>query len=295
MAIEYPDTMQEFIDRFSTEASCLDYIATVRWGGSFQCPTCSHKESWRHAKGVFRCKKCRRDVRATADTVFDGAKIPLRTWFLALWLVVSQKNGASALGLARVLGFSRYETAWLLLGKMRGAMIRPHRERLSGTVEVDEVFLGGVKPGKRGRGALGKVLVLVAVEDKGKKGFGRIRISIIKDARAPTLIEAIRGMVEHGSTIRTDRWAGYPAVKKYGYDHVAIDRESIVGEDPTPLVHRIASLVKRWLLGTHHGRVEETHLAGYLNEYVFRFNRRTSRSRGKLFYRLMENMVLPQK
>ena len=171
-------------------------------------------------------------------------------------------------------------------------MVRIGRERLSRLVEVDEVFLGGVRPGKRGRGALGKVLILVAVEDKDKAGFGRIRITIIPDASAVSLRKAIESMVEQGSTIRTDEWSGYPSITKHGYLHIAVKgHASVPGEDPTPLVHRISSLLKRWLLGTHHGRVEETHLLSYLNEFVFRFNRRKSHSRGKLFYRLVQGMV----
>ena len=157
------------------------------------------------------------------------------------------------------------------------------------------MFLGRVKPGKRGRGALGKILILVAVEDKGKAGIGRIRILIIKDAASATLIAAIKVMVEPGSTIRTDLWKSYPAIEKHGYKHVAVEHESALGEDATPLVYRIASLVKQWLLGTHHGRVEQEHLQGYLDEYVFRFNRRTSRTRGKIFYRLVQGMVSSKK
>lgn len=282
--------MQDFIDRFATEAACREYIAQVRWGGTPLCPRCGGGLR-AVRRGVFQCKKCRHDISVTAGTAFGGSRIPLRLWFQALWLIASQKNGVSALGLARVLGIKRYETAWSLAQRIRGAMVRPGRERLSGTVEADEVFLGGVKPGKRGRGAAGKVLVLVAVEDKGAAGFGRIRIDIIPDAKAETLISTIKTMVEPGSTIRTDQLTSYSALTKHGYRHVAVDRESAVGEDPTPLVHRVASLLKRWLLGTHHGRVEEQHLPAYLNEFVFRFNRRTSRSRGKLFLRLVQQMV----
>lgn len=270
----------------------MQYLANIRWTGGFHCPHCSHNEAWKHKRGILRCKKCNRDVSVTAGTVFQGRHLPLRIWFQALWLVVSQKNGVSAIGLARVLGIAREKTGWQLLKKIRTAMVRAGRERLSGTVEVDEVFLGGVKPGKRGRGALGKILVLVAVEDKGKKGIGRIRIVIIPDASTQSLRKAIEGMVEPGSTIRTDEWAGYPPATKHRYQHMAMKgKASVPGEDPTPLVHRIASLLKRWLLGTHHGRVEETHLAAYLDEFVFRFNRRKSHSRGKLFYRLVQGMA----
>lgn len=287
--------MQDFMDQFTSEQACARYLARVRWSTGFACPSCAHHEAWYHTKGVFRCKKCRRDVSVIAGTILQDSRVPLRTWLLAAWCVVSQKHGVSALGLARVIGLKRYETAWDLLRKMRRGMVRPGRERLSGLVEVDEVFLGGVKPGKRGRGALGKVLVLVAVEDKRTKGIGRIRITIIPNASAPALRKAIEVMVEPGSTIRTDEWAGYPSIAKYGYSHIAVKgHASVPGEDPTPLVHRIASLLKRWILGTHHGRVEETHLQEYLNEFVFRFNRRTSRSRGKLFYRLIQHLTSSQ-
>lgn len=283
--------MQDFIDQFTSEEACARYLAHVRWSVGFKCP-CGGRDAWYHTKGTFRCRKCRRDVSVAAGTILQDSRVPLRTWLMAAWSVVSQKNGISALGLARVLGIKRYETAWDLLRKMRSAMVRPGRERLSGLVEVDEVFIGGVKPGKRGRGALGKVLVLVAVEDKGKKGIGRIRITIIPDATAASLRKAIGTMVEPGSTIRTDELSSYPSITKYGYKHIAVKgNASVPGEDPTPLVHRVASLLKRWLLGTHHGRVEEMHLQEYLNEFVFRFNRRTSRSRGMLFYRLAQNLM----
>ena len=183
-------------------------------------------------------------------------------------------------------------TGWQLLKKVRTVMVRVGRERLGGLVEVDEVFIGGVKPGKRGRGALGKVLVLVAVEDKSKAGLGRIRIEVVTDATAVSLKKAIRKMVEPGSVVRTDEWKGYTPWALDGYQHTLMKRQSLeLGEDPTPLVHRVASLLKRWLLGTHHGRVEEVHLPSYLDEFVFRFNRRKSASRGKLFYRLVQGMV----
>lgn len=292
MADEYPKTMQEFTDRFPTEGLCRQYLVEVRWGGRFKCPDCSHAEAWKLGRGMFRCKKCHRDVSVTVGTVFEGSHVSLRLWFQILWSMVSQKNGVSALGLSRALGI-REMTVWQLLGKLRAAMVRPGRDRLSGTVEVDEVFIGGVRPGIGGRGAAGKVLVLIAVEDKDKAGIGRIRMEIIQDASAASLRDAIKKMVEPGSTIRTDEWKGYTTTALVGYKHTVMKKGSREpGEDPTPLVHRISSLLKRWLLGIHQGRVEETHLATYLDEFVFRFNRRKSHSRGMLFYRLVQNMVL---
>lgn len=292
MVVEYPESMQEFMDRFSTEEACRQYLVEIRWPDGFKCSKCSHTEAWQQDRGILRCKKCRCDISVTAGTVFQGRHLTLRIWFQAIWLVMSQKQGVSALGLSRALGIKRQMTGWELLKKIRTAMVRVDRDKLNGLVEVDEVFIGGVRPGKRGRGALGKVLILVAVEDRDKKGFGRIRIEIIPDASAATLKLAIQKMVEPGSQIRNEQWKGYTPTALEGYEHIVVKRVSLEpGEDPTPLVHRIASLLKRWLLGTHHGRVEQTHLASYLDEFVFRFNRRKSVSRGKLFYRLMQGML----
>ena len=292
MDIEYPDSMQEFFERFPDDEACRQYVARVRWSNGFKCSACGHTRAWKKSRGTYRCVRCRHDTSVTAGTLFGDSRIPIRVWFQAVWLVVSQKHGMSALGISRAIGITRQKTGWYLLQRIRKAMVRIGRERLTGTVEVDEVFLGGVKPGKRGRGALGKVRILVAVEDKGKAGLGRIRISIISDASFVSLHRAIKEMVEPGSTIRTDGWEGYTPIGKRGYRHKVVERQPTVpGDDSTPLAHRITSLLKRWLLGTHQGGVRHSHIASYLDEFVFRFNRRTSRSRGKLFFRLVENMV----
>ena len=291
MTNDYPETMQEFMDRFPNEETCRRYLARVRWGDTFVCPFCSNKTAWSIRCEKFRCTACGRDISVTAGTVFQHTKIPLRLWFQAMWCFVSQKHGASALGLSRILGISRQKTGWNLLRKIRGAMIRKGRERLSGLVEVDEVFVGGVRPRIGGRSSLGKVLILIAAEDKAGV-IGRIRIRVIHNASYPSLCSTIEEMVDPISTIRTDGWLGYRGIGKKGYHHITIERNpSRPGDDPTPLVHRIASLLKRWLLGTYQGGVQRESLQSYLDEFVFRFNRRTSRSRGKLFYRLIQNMV----
>jgi transposase-like protein len=288
----YPESLQEFFAMYPTEDACRDFLIEVRWVDGFICPHCSRTEYWKQVRGTLRCKNCRKDISVTAGTIFHGRHLSLRLWFQALWLVVSQKNGVSALGLSRALGIQRQMTGWHLLATIRTAMVRGGRERLSGLVEIDEVFIGGVRAGKRGRGALGKALILVAVEDKGDAGIGRIRMTVIPDATSTTLKQAIESMVEPNSTIRTDEFKSYPAITKHGYTHVVMKRQSLEpGEDPTPLVHRIASLTKRWLLGTHQGGVQLENLSGYLNEFVFRFNRRKSHSRGKLFYRLVQGML----
>ena len=171
-------------------------------------------------------------------------------------------------------------------------MVRPGREKLSGVVEVDETYVGGPKSGKRGRGAGGKALVMIAVEDKDELGFGRIRLGRVEDASGDSLTRFIEDNIEVGSTVRTDGWKGYNGLSEKCYEHVVQFETGEVGEDMLPLVHRIASLMKRWLMGTYQGAVREQHLDYYLDEYTFRFNRRTSASRGKLFYRLVQQSML---
>jgi len=208
-----------------------------------------------------------------------------------MWYIVCQKQGVSALGLQGILGVGSYHTTWSWLHKLRTAMVRPGRDLLSGTVEIDEIWIGGAHSGKRGRGAEGKELVLVAVE-KTKQGLGRVRLKRIPDASAKTLESTITELVEPASTIRTDGWRGYAQLGKKGYIHkVLVHPQQEPGEDPTPLVDRIASLLKRWLLGTHQGGQQFSHLHYYLDEFTFRFNRRTSRSRGMLFYRLIQQAL----
>ena len=213
-------------------------------------------------------------------------------WFQAMWYVTNQKHGVSALGLKRVLKLGSYRTAWLWMHKLRAAMVRPGRERLSGVVEVDETYIGGKKKGKRGRGADGKTLVLAAVQEDGNR-IGRIRLRRVKDASAGSLSKAVKEMVEPGSKVRTDGWNGYAALAKHGYHHeikkIAGSREKAA--ELLPHVHLIFSLLKRWLMGTHQGAVSSVHLPYYLDEFAFRFNRRLSTYRGKLFYRLMQQAV----
>jgi len=208
-----------------------------------------------------------------------------------MWHVSSQKYGANALGLQRILGLGSYHTAWNWLQKLRRAMVRPGRDRLPGTIEVDEIFVGGVHAGKRGRGAEGKTLVLVAAQ-QAEHGIGRIRLRRITDASQAVIETALGEMLEPGSTIKTDGWSGYAGLKALGYKHEVIKAAGEIGDNRLPLVNRVASLLKRWLLGTHQGAVAVTHLDYYLDEYVFRFNRRTSKSRGLLFLRLIQQAVL---
>jgi len=287
----YPKTLEELEQNFSTEDECRQYLFSLRWPDGFKCPACGNQKSWSLGGGLFKCTSCGHKTSVIAGTIFEGTRKPLASWFRAIWWVTSQKNGASALGLKRILGLGSYQTAWTWLHKLRRAMVRPDRDRLSGIVQVDETFIGGVKHGKRGRGAEGKVLVLIIAQENGKR-TGRIRLKKLTDAKASTLESAISEAVAPGTKIKTDGWAGYNGLNDLGYSHEVIRKSADVGDNLLPLCHREASLIKRWLTGTHQGAVSHEHLSYYLDEYTFRFNRRTSRSRGMLFYRLLQDAVV---
>jgi transposase-like protein len=287
----YPKNLEELELNFSTEEACRKYLFELRWPDGFRCPVCGGSDVWVLANGLFKCRNCSRKTSVIAGTVFEGTRKPLVTWFRMIWWVAGQKNGASALGLKRILGLGSYETAWTWLHKLRRAMVRPGQDRLTGTVQVDETFIGGAKSGKRGRGAEGKALVLIIAQEKGK-ATGRIRLRRIEDATSDCLEAAIKETVEPGTLIKTDGWAGYNGVKSLGYEHKVIRKTADIGDNLLPLCHREASLIKRWLGGTHQGAVSHEHLGYYLDEYTFRFNRRTSRSRGLLFFRLLQNAVV---
>jgi transposase-like protein len=289
---DYPKTLMEMEDRFSTEDAFREYLAKLRWPTGFVCPACQGRVGWADRRHRWTCQACRRQSTVTAGTIFEGTHLPLPLWFRAVWLVTSQKSGASALGLQRVLGLGSYETAWSWLHKLRRAMVRPGRDRLKGTVEVDEAFVGGVSAGT-GRDGVGKALVAIAAEEDGK-GIGRIRLARVPDASTPSLHGFIQRSVAPGSTVHTDGWAPYQGLEPLGYAH-RVTKLKGQGKEAAvellPRVHRVASLLKRWLLGTHQGAVGPTHLDYYLDEFTFRFNRRRSASRGKLFFRLLEQAV----
>jgi transposase-like protein len=229
----------------------------------------------------------------TAGTIFDKTRTPLTVWFMAAWLFATQKDGVSAQSLQRALEIGSYQTAWALLHRLRSVLVRPGRERLTGRVEVDETFIGGEEPGLRGGRQKGKkALVGVAVEVLTPKGFGRCRMALLSDASAASLHPFVTAHVADGTTVVTDGWNGYHGIAELGYTHARHSQRAARrrGEDPgglLPGVHRVASLAKRWLLGTHQGSVEVAHLQAYLDEFVFRFNRRTSRSRGLVFHRVL--------
>lgn len=288
---DFPETLQKFDERFGTEAACREYLARLRWPNGFRCPKCGHDRGWTNVRNDIECAQCGHQTSLTAGTVFEGTRRPLSLWFKAMWWITTQKTGGSAVGLQRLLGLRSYQTAWTWLHKLRRAMVRHGREKLVGTVEVDDAFVGGVEEDVVGRGTLEKAKIVVAVEVDGKR-IGRIRIQHIPDFSAQSLVPFVEENVESGSTLRTDGWSGYEPLKKKGYRHIA----RVVGNPKRasklfPSVHRVISLLKRWLLGTHQGRVEVKHLQRYLDEFVFRFNRRRSRHVGKIFFRLAQQGV----
>lgn len=274
------------------EAACREYLEQLRWPEGFTCPSCTHQRGWRTRRGQWFCAKCKRQTSATAGTIFDGTRKPLRVWFRIIWLVSSQKIGVSALGLKRELGLRRYETVWTWLHKLRRAMVRPGRDQLTGEVEVDETLIGGVEEGGGRRHVGKKALVAIAAEVR-DTAIGRIRLACVQDASAKSLLPFVKQAVAPGSVVITDGLPSYLGLEPAGYVHRprVIRGSGQEADTLLPRVHRVASLLKRWLLGTHQGRVERTHLPYYLDEFTFRFNRRASRSRGKLFYRLLQQAV----
>jgi transposase-like protein len=293
MAEDYPRTLMELERRFGDEAACRAYLFALRWPDRFVCPACGGCQGLAIRRGLWRCGACRRETSVTAGTIFQDSKLPLTAWFRAMWQVTSQKNGVSALGLQRVLGLGSYKTAWAMLHKLRRAMVRPGRDRLRGVVEVDETYWGGAEEGVRGRQTLDKALIAVAAEAAHGRGkaIGRIRLRHIPDTHRATLHGFIAQAIELGSTVVTDGLPSYRDLEGYVHDRQVQQRQPADAEHLLPRVHRVASLLKRWLLGTHQGAIAHEHLDDYLDEFTFRFNRRTSASRGKLFYRLAQQAV----
>jgi len=287
---EYPKTLGELERQFATEPACVEYLYALRWPDGFACPRCGARKAWFTGRGLCKCASCAYQVSVKAGTIFERSRLPLTMWFRTIWWVTSQKNGASAKGLQRILGFGSYETAWTWLHKLRRAMVMPGRDQLAGIVEVDETYIGGEKPGKRGRGAEGKALVVIAAQVKDKH-IGRIRLHRVADASAGSLEPAVQQAVVPGSIVRTDGWNGYNRLTALGYVHEVVRKDADVGHSLLPRCNRVAALLKRWLIGTHQGKPLPSHLDYYLDEFVFRFNRRTSRSRGLLFYRLAQQAV----
>ena len=289
---EYPRNLTELEAKFSSEESCRAYLARLRWPEGFRCPRCGGGKSWPVRGTLLECGGCGYQTSVTAGTIFQDTRTPLVVWFRAMWWMTTQKNGASALGLQRVLGLRSYETAWTWLHKLRRAMVRPGRDLLTGRVEIDETYLGGLEEGLRGRLTERKALIVLAAQEDGR-GIGRIRMRQIPDASATSLESFLLESVAPGSAVHTDGWPGYSGLTAKGYIHevTVLKKRKEPASELLPRVHRVFSLLKRWLMGTHQGAVSHKHLDYYLDEFSFRFNRRKSKSRGKLFFRLAQQAV----
>jgi transposase-like protein len=268
-------------------------LEQLRWPEGFICPACGKlAELWRETRGRLACSFCRYQGSITSGTILNKTRTPLTTWLEAAWHVTTAKNGLSAKTLERTLG-TRYRVAWTILQRFRVAMVRSERERLSGDVEIDETLVGGVeRGGKRGRGT-SKSIVAIAVEILEPKGFGRLRMRHIPDASGESLVPFVCDFVVPGTTVHTDGWGGYNDLSKHEYTHqrTVLSTSGDPAHVAMPGVHLVAGLLKRWILGTHQGSVTPEHLQSYLEEFTFRFNRRTSRSCGLVFRRLLEQVV----
>jgi len=285
--MEYPKDYRDLIKRFGTQDACIDYIASIRWKDGFTCTSCGGHDFWRLKRLSWTCSKCETESRVLAGTLFQDTKLPLTLWFQMIWWFMGQKNGASALSLQQNFGIGSYRTSWSTLKKLRLCTVLPTRSQLTGDVEVDQAFLGGVN---------GKEIILIAAEKRGA-GSGRIRLKHAKSETAKEVQGFILDVVELGSNIISDRHKSYPTIVEKGYIREAMKKpyswENVDGDDDRllPRVGRVAAHMKRWYLGTYHGGMKIIEVQPYLDEFVFRYNRRTSKSRGLVFHRMVEAAV----
>jgi transposase-like protein len=299
IAADFPNNLIDFKRKFSSERACLNYIRKQRWGSEtgFICPKCKHDKCYEgKSRHILYCAKCKHQASITAGTAYHGTRKALEKWFWAMFLVASSKQGISAKELQRQLGFGSYQTAWTWLHKLRSFMVLPDRKPLRGAVEVDESYIGGEAPGTaRGRSVIKKTAVACAVEIIAGRGMGRIRLGVIKNASKEKLEAFVKGELEPESIVHTDGWRGYLGIERSGFAHIRTISPPKESHIHFPRVHRVFSLLKRWVLCTHQGAVSRKHLQSYLDEYVFRFNRRTAKeTTSRIFQTLAESAVSSQ-
>ena len=266
---DLPGDLPTFLTRFGTDAQCRAYLVRARWPEGFRCAGCGHERAYSHrARLIEECAACGKQHSLLAGTIFAQTKTGLARWFLAIFLVTSSKGGISAMELQRQMGFGSYGTAWAWLHKIRRAMVVPGRKPLGERVEADETLIGGPRS-------------------------GRLRLQTVPDAAADSLEGFLARNVARPAAVSTDGWKGYAGLDQAGYDHEPINLSRSWGDAALrlPGIHLIFGLAKRWLLGTHHGAVSTKHLQAYLDEYVFRFNRRTAKGISHRFARLVEQAV----
>jgi transposase-like protein len=295
---DLPGDLPGFVERFGTDDQCRRYLFQARWPDGFRCAGCGHERAWAHkTRLIYECAACGKQHSLLAGTIFEQTKTGLARWFLAIFLVTASKGGISAMELQRQMGFASYQTAWTWLHKIRKAMVRPERTPLSARVEADETYLGGPKPGRPGRGAAGKTRVAGAVESgrgnpRGRR-LGRLRLAVVPDVSARSLESFLATAVAKPAAVATDGWSGYGGLAAAGYRHEPVNLAASWGDASLrlPAIHLVFGLARRWLLGTHHGAVGRKHLPAYLDEFVFRFNRRTARSISHRFGRVVEHAM----
>jgi len=292
---KYPKNFQEILSQFPDEKACWQYLIDIRWSEGYICSSCQSDKYWLTSKHKIHCSTCEKEFSITSGTIFQDTKKPLLLWFHIMWWVVAQKTGVSATNMTDFMGFGSDETAWHWLHKLRRAMIRQGREKMSGIVEVDEAYIGGkeIGTGKQGRGAEEKSLVVIATECIGRK-TGRVRFKIISESSTENLLPFVEDNIEQGSEVITDGWSGYSFLSKssdYKHNEKVISGSGKQAHELLPHIHLVISLLKRWINGTHQGKMSPKHLEYYLDEFAFRFNRKMSTYRGKLFYRLMQQAV----
>ena len=285
-------TLSEFEQRFATEGACRAYLARLRWPTGFCCPQCMTSGSWTTTRCLLMCRRCGYQASVTAGTIFHQTHLPLQDWFRAMWWITDQKHRLSALGLQRLLGFGSYRTAWLWLQKLQRAVVRPGWDSLGGQVEVDETYVEGIEAGRSRRHMGSKALVAIAAQVDGK-GIGRICLRRIPPASPSPLVAFVKYAVEPGSVVITDGWKAYARLKQEGFKHQPrlINASGNTTSALLPRVHRVSSLLKRWLMGAHNGALSREQLDSCLDDFTFCFNRRTSRYRWKLFCKLVAQTV----
>lgn len=270
---DFPTSILEFTERFRTDEACYEFLRRCRWPDGFKCPACEHDGCYpRSDRWGVECARCGRVTSVTAGTVMHKSHTSHRTWLWAAWLMVTSKRGTSALELQRQLGIKTYQTAFQILHKLRAAMVSPDQTPLSGTIEVDETYVGGPEPGSRGRGARGKAMVVGAVECRNGSPK-RLRFRVIEHADAATLHKFIYDVTEKDAVIQTDAHNGYLHMKRK-HQPKQSNRPGQELSEVLPCYHTAVANLKAWLLGTHHGAVRKKHLQAYLNEFAFRYNRR---------------------
>jgi len=305
--IVFPNSLPQFQKFFPDDKACAAYLEALRWPEGFVCPTCGHQEEpyrfGTRSSVVLRCRACRKNTSLTAGTVMQSSHTPLTTWFWAAYLMTTQTPGISSIQVQRQLGLTRHETAFTLLHKLRSSMVRPDRDKIGSEhpVEIDECYVGGITRGE-GSGVHHMTTVIGAVEVHTKKPLedakgkiiknkrkngktqaekqetyaGRLRLQVIPDRCMDTLTDFVKENVASPTTIYSDGWQGYNEFPKLGYNHkpLVLAGDPKKADEHLPMIHRAFSNLKTWILGTHHGRIEPQYLQAYLNEYVFRFNRR---------------------